>query len=79
MTGITPNGQVTINAIALTNFCGYDFNGASGQVDYALGNLNEGNFIPYLNNSITIPNEIVQNWGENDDVIWDYVINQIQN
>jgi hypothetical protein len=68
----------TINSILLTNFFGYDFSeNAVGNVEYALGFLNENkDFVSLQNASIQIPKEILAIWGNDDNVIIDYIIKE---
>jgi len=71
----------TINAVRLTNFSGYDFSGYNGgNVEYALGYKelieDEEVFTPLQNCSITIPANIVANWGSDDNVIVNYIMQE---
>lgn len=70
------NGELAqVNAIRFTNFCGYDFSGTNGgYVEYALGDSDGFNFVPYNNGNCQVPYSIVSNWATDDNVIYDYVI-----
>lgn len=72
------NGEFkTINSILLTNFSGYDFtNNSNGYVEYALGFDDDITFESIQNVSILIPKSVLDNWGSNDSVIMDYIINE---
>jgi hypothetical protein len=67
----------TINAVLLTNFFGYDFTETSqGIVEYALGFDDGETFTSIQNISITIPKEVLANWGGTDDIIMDYIVKE---
>ena len=72
-----PSGIVNINAIKLTNFSGYDFHGAAGKVDYAVGELTDDVFTPHYNGSMDLTPELVAAWGESDEPVIDYVMNKL--
>lgn len=67
----TPNGVKTIRYISLIDFSGYKFDNGNGYVTYELIGADD---IHYYNNEIEIPANIIQQWGADDDIIWDYVI-----
>jgi hypothetical protein len=68
------DGQKTVDRLNLTNFCGYKFNDGAGYVDYSLiGTQGE----VYHSGSIEIPSSIIQQWGADDNVIWDYVVTSL--
>lgn len=75
---VLANGQaVQVNAIKFTNFCGYDFSGGvGGYAEFALGNYDGFNFIPYSNDNCNLPYSVVSAWGTDDSIIFDYVIQQ---
>ena len=66
-----PGGQREVVKISLDNFYGYKFDNNVGYVDYTLiGTQGESLF----NGNVEIPSSIIQQWGNSDDIIWDYVI-----
>lgn len=74
---LVDGAKKTVNAILFTNFKGYDFSGLfGGNVEYAVGNFDGENFTPLSNGECGLPIEIVSNWGSDDSVIFDYVIEQ---
>ena len=76
-TALVNGEQKTVNAIRITNFKGYDFSGNNGgEVEYAVGNFDGEDFTPLSNGECGVPIEIVANWGSDDSVIFDYVIEQ---
>lgn len=67
----------TANSIVFTNFKGYDFSGNSGgSIEYAVGFSDGEVFVPLSNGECGLPYELVENWGNDDNVIFDYVISQ---
>lgn len=64
-------GQRPASKLKLITFYGYEFNDGNGYVDYQL--LNSNDELIY-NATLVIPEDIVQQWGNDDNIIWDYVI-----
>ena len=70
----TPDGEKSINVLALTNFFDYHFDDGAGKVEYKLvGVDSELGAIEYFIGNVEIPSSIVQQWGADDTIIWDYV------
>lgn len=67
----SPEGQKQVDKLRLLTFYGYNFdNNDGGYVDYQLLGLNgEIEF----GATLLIPPSIVQQWGADDTIIWDYV------
>ncbi len=64
-------GQMPANKLKFISFYGYEFNDGAGYIDYQLLNANDE--IVY-NATLIIPENIVQQWGNDDEVIWNYVL-----
>lgn len=71
------NGIQTIDTIKLTNFTGYDFHGSVGKVEYAIGSMGGEFFTPLINGSLDLTDEVVDNWGKDDSIIINYVMNKL--
>ena len=69
-----PDGQREANQISLDNFHDYKFDNSVGYVDYTLKN-SSGEV--YYTGTIEVPSNIIQQWGADDSIIWDYVINTL--
>ena len=67
----SPLGSRDINYINLIDFSGYKFNNGSGYVTYTLIGVD---LITYYENQIEVPANIIQQWGADDTIIWDYVV-----
>lgn len=67
-----------INAIQFNLYTGYDFRHQNGgTVNYVLGFMEGDDFKPIQNGTCEIPYVgIIENWGEDDDIIFDYVIGE---
>ena len=75
----TANGQKEASVLALTNFFDYHFDDGNGKVTYKLIGM-EGepeSAIEYITANIEIPSSIIQNWGADDSIIWNYVAEQL--
>lgn len=75
-----PEGKMNADTLMLYNFHGYNFNGEASFVSYRLGQANESfatGLMPLFEGTIQLPDEIVQQWGEDDNPIFDYVMNQL--
>lgn len=74
----SPTGQVSAVYLGLINFFDYHFDNGGGTATYTLiGMQDNGDGIPtavdlYMSN-INIPSSVVETWGENDDIIFEYV------
>lgn len=74
----TPNGEKSINTLALTNFFDYHFDEGSGKCTYKLIEADEVNGATELfMGDLEIPSDIVQQWGASDDIIWIYVASKL--
>jgi hypothetical protein len=70
----SPDGEKQINTLALTNFFDYHFDDGSGKVEYKLISVDSDlGATEYFVGNIEIPSSIVQQWGADDTIIWDYV------
>ena len=84
----TNTGQKEVKYLSLTNFTDYHFNNKGGIVYYSLfglespgsvvnatGQLETLAHLPMelYKGTISIPAEIVNQWGTDDNIIWDYV------
>jgi hypothetical protein len=75
----TPQGEKSLTYLALANFFDYHFDGGSGKVTYKLIAM-EGEpqaAVDYVINNLEIPSSIIQQWGDDDSIIWDYVANTL--
>jgi hypothetical protein len=70
----SPIGVRDIKYINLIDFSGYKFDDGIGYVTYTLIGLD---LISYYENQIEIPASIIQQWGADDSIIWNYVIQQL--
>jgi hypothetical protein len=71
----TPEGEKTINLLALSNFSDYHFDDGAGKVEYKLiGADPELGATEYFINKLEVPASIIQQWGADDEIIWDYVV-----
>lgn len=66
-------GNITIDSLCLKDFIHYFFDNGSGVVSYTL----KSNDTDYFNNNIDIPAFIIQQWGTSDDIIFEYVAEQL--
>jgi hypothetical protein len=78
----TSNGEKEAVMLALTNFTDYHFDEGGGVVVYKLiGIKDEGENHKSAEDlfigSLPIPSFIISQWGESDQIIWDYVTNQL--
>lgn len=88
----TPSGDKTATIFALTNFMSYHFDNGKGLVNYKLiGMESPGTSIDengqlyslpetaidYYFGQMEIPADIIQQWGASDDIIFNYVANQL--
>jgi hypothetical protein len=68
------DGNRFATKLKLLTFYGYEFNDGSGYVDYQL--LDENNDVIYYA-TLMIPQEIVQQWGNDDNIIWNFIIQKL--
>lgn len=74
----TPEGNKSAGEILLYNFHGYNFDGTDSIVSYKIGNTDEsGKWTSLSEGSVSLPDDVVQAWGEDDEPIFDYVINEL--
>lgn len=69
------DGNITLDTLVLKDFHHYFFDGGSGIVSYCLRDSNNQN--EYYSNNIEIPSVIMQQWGSSDDIIFNYVAQQL--
>jgi hypothetical protein len=70
--------SIEANHLMLCFFSGYDFTENSGGfVTYRIGMMTEDSnqYIPFAENSVALPAELIATWGEDDEPIWQYVMN----
>lgn len=75
-------GDQLADHILLYNFHGYNFDGTDSWVSYKLGTVEQINetqemFYSFFEGSIPLPDTTVQEWGENDEPIFDYVLEEL--
>lgn len=75
----TPVGIEQADTLMLYNFHGYNFDGTASRVSYKLGRLEEvaeGQFLlkSHAEGSVSVPDAVVQSWGQDDECIFDHVI-----
>jgi hypothetical protein len=80
------NGRTEqVDRLMLYNFGGYDFaGGADCYVSYKLGviipasdGFGKDGFKSLAENSVKLPAELVAEWGEDDEPIWQYVLTEL--
>lgn len=72
-------GEKNATHLALTNFFNYHFDNGGGTIVYKFFGM-EGNpesAYDYFIGELNIPSEIIQQWGESDDIIFNYVAEQL--
>lgn len=81
-------GPATADHVLLYNFHNYNFNGTDSVVSYKLGFIelvdvpdSSGEqyerWTSLYEGSVLLPNTVVQDWGEDDEPIFDYVIQEL--
>lgn len=74
----TPDGTKTADKVMLYNFHGYNFDGTESWVSYRVGRSDSDgekhSFSVFSEGSVSVPDEIVQSWGSDDECIFDHVI-----
>lgn len=79
----TEDGVKNATVIKLFNFHDYNFDGQdSSKVHYHLCEeipLDNGDIVhnPLYSGTVTIPDALVQNWGQDDEPIFAYVVSQL--
>lgn len=81
------NGESVIaNCLILNNYAGYDFNSNVGYVNWIITILNENPTpeeiitppnLPQISGILDLTQQVVNSWGQNDQVIFDYVALQL--
>ena len=79
------DGEKTATILALANFTDYHFDGGSGKVHYRLVGMEErinedGHYsvaADYYSGIVEVPSEVINQWGSSDDVIWNFVANEL--
>jgi hypothetical protein len=69
------NGNITVDKLILKDFIHYFFDGGSGWVSYAL--QDSSTQMEYFAKNMEIPSSTIQQWGASDDIIFEYVANQL--
>jgi len=74
----TSLGQQTVNMFSLTDFFNYGFLPfCEGTVTYRLFNTEGESAVELIVSQLQIPSEIVQQWGSDDNIIFNYVAQQL--
>jgi len=73
----TPDGVKVAEEIMLYNFHNYNFDGTDSVVSYRIGNTEGDRWVSLAEGSVSLPDNIVQAWGANDEPIFDYVIAEL--
>jgi hypothetical protein len=88
----SPSGPKTAIYLGLTNFSDYHFDGGGGTVSYTLIGLqdngdyviddgtvveNPPSSVDLYNANLLVPSSVVQQWGESDSIIFEYVASQL--
>jgi len=79
----TPSGEKQATILSLYNFSDYHFDDGGGKVSYKLIGMEAPEVgqpevaVDYYSGVVDIPASIIQQWGASDDVIWNYVSNQL--
>jgi len=74
----TQTGNVTATLIAFTNFYDYHFDNNSGNVNYQLLTfIDESGYEVVFTGTIAIPASIIQQWGSDDEIIYNYIISSL--
>jgi len=64
-------GDISIDTLCLKDFFHYFFDGGGGVVSYTLSNSQTE--IDYFSGNLEVPSSVIQQWGANDDIIFEYV------
>lgn len=89
----TQYGEKDATILALKEFYGYHFDDGGGKVNYELLGMespgvqyqenDDVTILPevavcYFTGTIDIPSSVVTQWGNDDNIIWDYIMNKLQ-
>jgi hypothetical protein len=78
ITAWTSLGQQTVTMFSLTDFFNYGFlPNCQGTVTYRLFNTEGESAVELIVSQLQIPSEIVQQWGADDEIIFNYVAQQL--
>lgn len=78
--------QKTADVITMDNYVGYDFRGTPGQIYYTLNEYSEKTeedgsvrsiLTPLVDGKIFLTTEVADSWGQDDQVIFDFVTSQL--
>ena len=70
----TPDGEKEISVLAVSNFYDYHFDNGSGKIEYKLISVNpQVGATEHFTGVVEIPSSIVQQWGADDEPIFQYV------
>lgn len=82
------NGEFkTANCFCLYNYGGYNFASAEGSyASYKLGTITSQQsgdvtvetFVSLAEGSVILPQELVENWGIDDEPVWNYVMAELK-
>jgi len=74
----TASGQQNVTMFSLTDFFNYGFMpNCEGTITYRLFNTESESAIELIVSNLQIPSEIVQQWGSDDSIIFNYVAQQL--
>jgi hypothetical protein len=74
----TPQGEKAITMLSLSNFSDYHFDDGAGSVEYRLISVDlELGATEHFVDKIEVPASIIQQWGSDDSIIWEYVANAL--
>jgi hypothetical protein len=78
ITAWTQTGQQTVTMFSLTDFFNYGFMlNCEGTITYRLFNTEGESAVELIVGNLQIPSQIVQQWGADDGIIFDYVAEQL--
>lgn len=68
-------GDITIDELSLNDFYHYHFDDGGGKVSYSLSGINQStqSRFDFFSDTIDVPSNIIQQWGADDEIIFDYV------
>lgn len=69
------NGTIILDKLMMKDFNHYFFDGGSGWATYCL--QDSSTQLEYFNKTMEIPSSIIQQWGASDDIIFEYVAQQL--
>jgi len=62
-------GETSLDTLCLKDFYHYSFDNGGGKVNYTL----QADQLDILSGTIDVPSSVIQQWGADDTIIWDYV------